>query len=77
MIYIAFLFFTFLIIVFAFYQWQYFVIFSPKYFREGELSSSCEILSITTDDGIELEGVVYEPSDAKNTLLFFGGLHPL
>ncbi|WP_373001982.1 alpha/beta hydrolase [Sulfurimonas sp.] len=59
--------------VFAFYQWQYFVVFSPTYFRERELNSSCEILSITTDDGVELEGVVYEPSDAKNTILFFGG----
>lgn len=73
MIYIAFLFFTFLIILLALYQWQYFLIFSPRYFRERELSSSCEILSITTDDGVELEGVVYEPSDAKNTLVFFGG----
>ncbi len=73
MIYIAFLLFTFLIMVFAFYQWQYFVVFSPTYFRERELNSSCEILSITTDDGVELEGVVYEPSDAKNTILFFGG----
>lgn len=33
----------------------------------------CTILSITTDDGIELEGVVYEPSDAVSTLLFFTG----
>lgn len=74
MIYIAFLFFTFLIIIFALYQWQYFVIFSPVYYRDGELSENCEILSITTDDGVELEGVVYEPSDAKNTLLFFSGM---
>ncbi len=73
MIYIAFLLFTFLIILFALYQWQYFLIFSPRYFRDSELSSNCEILSIITDDGVELEGVVYEPSDAKNTLLFFGG----
>ncbi|MFT7004723.1 MAG: pimeloyl-ACP methyl ester carboxylesterase [Sulfurimonas sp.] len=73
MIYIAFLFFTFLIILSAFYQWQYFLVFSPTYFREGVLSNSCEILSITTNDGIELEGVVYEPLEAKNTIVFFGG----
>lgn len=73
MIYIAFLFFTFLIILFSLYQGQYFLIFSPTYFREGEFSGDCEILSIKTDDGVELEGVVYEPLDAKNTLLFFGG----
>jgi hypothetical protein len=72
MIYIVFLFFTFLIIILAFYQWQYFVVFSPMYFREGELSENCEILSITTDDGVELEGVIYEPEDATSTILFFG-----
>lgn len=74
MIYIAFLLFTFLIIAFAFYQWQHFIFFTPTHFRESELGSSCEILSITTDDGVELEGVSYEPSDAKNTILFFGGI---
>ncbi|WP_373035494.1 alpha/beta hydrolase family protein [Sulfurimonas sp.] len=37
------------------------------------MNENCEILSITTDDGIELEGVAYEPQDAKNTILFFGG----
>jgi pimeloyl-ACP methyl ester carboxylesterase len=73
MIYIAFLLFTFIVILLAFYQWQYFVVFSPTYFREGEFSSSCEILSITTDDGVELEGVVCEKSNAKKTILFFGG----
>jgi hypothetical protein len=72
MIYIAFLFFTFLIIIFALYQWQYFVVFSPVYYRDEELNENCEILSITTDDGVELEGVVYEPREAKNTILFFG-----
>ena len=73
MIYLAFLFFTFLILVFAFYQWQYFMIFTPRYHRDGDLPDSCEILSITTLDGIELEGVVYEPKDYKSTLLYFGG----
>lgn len=73
MIYVAFLFFTFLIVLLALYQWQYFLVFSPRYFRQSELSNSCEILSVTTDDGVELEGVVYEPLDAKGTLLFFGG----
>ncbi len=73
MIYIAFLFFTFLVLVFAFYQWQHFMIFSPTYHRDEELAENCEILSITTDDGIELEGVIYEPENFQNTLLFFGG----
>jgi len=73
MIYIAFVLFTLLILAFAFYQWQYFMIFNPTYHRTDELNDSFEILSLTTDDDVELEGVVYEPSDAKSTLLFFGG----
>ncbi len=73
MIYIAFLLFTLFILAIAFYQWQYFLIFTPTYYRDGELDDSFEILSVTTDDGVELEGVVYEPLDAKGTLLFFGG----
>lgn len=73
MIYIAFLFFTFLVLAFAFYQWQHFMIFSPTYHREGDLDENYEALSITTEDGIELEGVIYEPTGYKNTLLFFGG----
>ncbi|MEA3331532.1 MAG: alpha/beta hydrolase [Campylobacterota bacterium] len=73
MIYIAFLFFTLLILLFGLYQWQYFMVFSPTYYREGELEDGFEILSITTDDGVELEGVVYEPKNPSATLLFFAG----
>ncbi|EDZ62726.1 hypothetical protein SMGD1_2856 [Sulfurimonas gotlandica GD1] len=73
MIYIAFLFFTFLILAFAIYHWQHFIVFSPTHFREEEIGSCCEILSITTEDGVELEGVAYEPSKAKSTIIFFGG----
>ncbi len=49
------------------------MIFSPTYYRDGELDDDFTILSVTTDDGIELEGVVYEPSEIKSTLLFFAG----
>ena len=73
MIYIAFLFFTFLVLAFAFYQWQHFMVFSPTYHRDEELCDNCEILSITTDDGIELEGIAYEPKGSRYTVLFFGG----
>ena len=73
MIYIAFLIFTLFILAIAFYQWQYFMIFTPTYFRDGELDDSFEILSITTDDGVELEGVVYTPKNITATVLFFGG----
>jgi len=73
MIYIAFLFFTFLVLAFAFYQWQHFMVFSPTYHRDEDLCDACEILSITTDDGVELEGVIYEPKNFTSTLLYFGG----
>lgn len=73
MIYIAFLFLTFLILALAFYQWQYHMIFSPTYYRDETLFENCEILSINTDDGIELEGAIYEPQNEKNTLLVFVG----
>jgi pimeloyl-ACP methyl ester carboxylesterase len=73
MIYILFLIFTFTILSFAIYQWQFFMVFSPTYYRSGELGDEFEILSITTEDGVELEGVVYEPQHPRATLLFFAG----
>ncbi|WP_457743765.1 alpha/beta hydrolase [Sulfurimonas sp.] len=73
MIYIVFMLFTFLILAFVFYQWQYFMIFSPTYIKERTLTKNCELLSIKTDDGVELEGVIYEPLNAVNTLLVFVG----
>ena len=73
MIYIAFLIFTFLILVFVFYQWQYFMIFTPTYIKERKICENCTILAIKTDDGVELEGVVYEPVKPKSTLLVFVG----
>jgi len=73
MIYAAFIILTLIVLIFAFYQWQYFMIFSPLYYREEPLCNNCTPLSIVTDDGVELEGVVYEPKEHKNTLLVFVG----
>ena len=73
MIYIIFLLFTFGVLYFAFYQWQYHMIFSPMYYREDILDDNFEMLSVKTDDGVELEGVVYAPKDFKATMLFFAG----
>ena len=80
MIYIIFLFITAIILAIGFYQWQYFLIFSPSMYRDEELDDNFELLSVITDDGIELEGVVYEPTDLyrklptiNSTLLFFAG----
>ncbi len=73
MIYIAFLIFTFLILLFAFYQWQYFMIFRPTYIKERRLCQNCSMLGVKTDDGVELEGAIYEPLNPKSTLLLFVG----
>lgn len=73
MIYIAFLFFTFLILLFAFYQWQFYMVFTPTYHRDKKLCKNCSFLQINSDDANELEGVIYEPNDARSTLLFFAG----
>jgi hypothetical protein len=73
MIYIIFLLITLLILIFAFYQWQYYMVFTPKYYRDEKLPDMCEILSIVSDDGTELEGVCYEPKNYHQTLLYFGG----
>ena len=73
MIYIAFLILTFLILIFAFYQWQYFMIFRPTYIKERRLCQNCSMLEVKTDDGIDLEGAIYEPENPKSTLLLFVG----
>ncbi len=73
MIYMAFLFFTFMILIFIFYEWQYYMIFTPTLHREDELDDSFEMLSVKSEDGVELEGVVFTPKEFKNTMLFFGG----
>ncbi len=73
MIYIAFSLLTLFVLVFAFYQWQYFMLFSPTYHRDENLSDSCEILTIKTKDKHELEGIIYEPQNVHVTLLFFAG----
>jgi len=73
MIYIAFLLFTFLTLAFVFYQWQFHMIFTPTYKREEKLGAHCSLLSMTTDDGIELEGALCEPSSSSATLLYFSG----
>lgn len=73
MIYIAFLIFTFLVLLLAFYQWQFYMVFSPTYHREGDLCEKCSILTMSADDGITLEGAIYEPTNPSATLLMFVG----
>lgn len=73
MIYIVFLLFTLFILSLAFYHLQYHLMFTPNYFRSTELDDRYELLSITTLDSIELEGVVYKPESYTATMLFFAG----
>ncbi len=63
MIYIAFLFFTFLILFFAYWQWKNHI--------KDKFNNNFEILSITNDDGVELEGLIYEPVGFNSTILLF------
>lgn len=73
MIYIAFLIFTFLVLLIAFYQWQFHMVFTPTYHREGDLCEKCSILTMSADDEITLEGAIYEPENPTATLLMFVG----
>jgi len=73
MIYIIFLFFTLMILAFGFYQWQYFMVFTPAFHRSEILDDRCQMLSIFSEDGIELEGVIYQPEKPISTILFFAG----
>ncbi len=78
MIVFAFCIVTLLILLVAFYEWQHFMVFTPTYFRNQENDVRYEFVSIQTDDGVWLEGVVYEPhaegeKTAVATLLFFAG----
>ncbi|WP_245534092.1 alpha/beta hydrolase [Sulfurimonas autotrophica] len=49
------------------------MIFRPTYIKERRLCQNCSMLGVKTDDGIELEGAIYEPANPKSTLLMFVG----
>ncbi|WP_428739633.1 alpha/beta fold hydrolase [Sulfurimonas sp.] len=49
------------------------MLFTPTYIQQRRLCDQCEMLEILTDDGLALEGVVYEPKEPIATLLFFAG----
>jgi len=73
--YISFILITLIILSFAFYKIQYLMFFKPTYKRRENLGDEFEFLSVMTDDGVELEGIVHSPDDAKETLLFFVGIN--
>ncbi len=73
MIYITFLFTTFIVLAIVFYFTQDLLLFTPTYYRENFECEECTLLSVTTEDGVELEGIVYEPKEVHSTLLVFVG----
>jgi len=77
MIYIIFILITTLLLFFVFYHMQYFMMFTPTHYKRELLSDEFELLVIKMNDGIELEGVVYEPHQTQEgsskTILFFAG----
>lgn len=73
MIYLFYLFVTIVILLFVYFRWQYATLFHPRLYREDAFDEHFRFLRITTDDGIRLEGCIYEPDRYERTLLYFGG----
>jgi len=80
MLYILFILFTFTVLILFLYQIQYFLLFSPTYYKREKLGSEFEELIVETDDKILLEGIIYNPNFLSNnqkitipTILFFAG----
>ena len=74
MIYVIYLIVIFVLLVFLYLQWQKSVMYHPRYVREDELyDQNYKFISIKTDDGVMLEGCVYQPQKFKKTFLYFGG----
>lgn len=73
MIYILYLSVTAALLVFLYFRWQYSTLFHPKIYREDTFDERFRFLSITAEDGVKLEGCIFEPETYKNTLLYFGG----
>ncbi len=62
------------VVFFLYREWQYAMVFHPKYYREPQrYDEKYRFLYITTQDGCKLEGCVYEPKEYSSTLLYFGG----
>lgn len=73
MIYTIYLLITAVLLVFLYFRWQYGMLFHPKLYREDDFDERFRFLSIIAEDGVKLEGCIYEPRRYKRTLLYFGG----
>ena len=59
--------------LFLYFRWQYATLFHPKLYREDTFDERFRFLSVTSEDGLKLEGCIFEPKSYKSTLLYFGG----
>ncbi len=73
MIYVLYLLVSAVVVLFVYFRWQHNALFHPKLYREDPFDERFRFLTITLDEGIVLEGCVYEPTRYKETLLYFGG----
>ncbi len=73
MIYILYLIIVFVILFFIYLQWQKSVVFHPRYYRDMSLYDKSYTFLTVHNGNITLEGCVYEPEEAKKTILYFGG----
>ena len=74
MIYIVFIAVTLFLLIFVFYQWQYFAMFHPVKYRQDKLDGRFTLLSLKARDNTPLEGIVYTPESIKATIFYLGGI---
>jgi len=73
MIYLVYFVIVFVILVFIYFEWQKSVVFHPRYHRDMLLYDESYTFLTLKNDGITLEGCVYEPQNPKGSILYFGG----
>lgn len=73
MIYASYLLVTAALLLFLYFRWQYSTLFHPKLYREDAFDERFRFLSVTTNEGLKLEGCIFEPRSYKGTFLYFGG----
>ena len=73
MIYAFYLLITAALLLFVYFRWQYSTLFHPKLYREDAFDEQFRFLSVMTEDGVKLEGCIFEPKSYRSTLLYFGG----
>jgi uncharacterized protein len=73
MIYLFFIAITGLLLLFAWYQMQFFLVFQPHKYPRESLDKHFTPLSIVVSDKTLLEGIEYAPEQFEHTLVYIGG----